>query len=74
MDEDQVFLPDTAMSDQVSIGSCTGDFELDDIIKNTISLVKIFYSSKTNNFDEIKVIVPNKNKVKIFGYFQMINR
>ena len=27
-DTDQVFLPNTAMSDQISIGSCNGDFEL----------------------------------------------
>ena len=31
-----------AMSDQISIGSCNGDFELDDIIKNTISDCKNF--------------------------------
>ena len=36
-DKDQVFLPDTVVSDQLSVGSCNGDFELDQVIENTIS-------------------------------------
>ena len=34
-DEDQVFIPNKYPSDQISIGSCNGDFELDEIVKNT---------------------------------------
>ena len=33
-DEDQVFIPKTYPSDQISIGSCNGDFKIDSIIKN----------------------------------------
>ena len=39
-DEDQVFLPNTAMSNQISIGACNGDFKLDDVVYNTIILLK----------------------------------
>ena len=34
-DEDQVFIPNKYPSEQISIGSCNGDFELDEIIKNS---------------------------------------
>ena len=30
-DKDQVFIPNKYPSDQISIGSCNGDFELDDV-------------------------------------------
>ena len=35
-EKDQVFIPDIYPSDQISIGSSNGDFELDDLIKNSI--------------------------------------
>ena len=63
-DFDKVFVPNTAMSDQISIGSCNGDFELDDIIKNTISKCKNFLSASAKNFDEIKVNCPKQKENK----------
>ena len=33
-DEDNVFLPKNFQNNQISVGSCNGDFELDEIIKN----------------------------------------
>ena len=45
-DKDQVFVPDKYPSDQVSIGSCNGDFELDDIIKNTLKTLKRLFKYK----------------------------
>ncbi len=63
-DEDQVFLPDTAMSDQVSIGSCTGDFELDDVIKNTVNSCKNFLSISSTNFDDLKINCPKQKESK----------
>ena len=63
-DSDQVFLPNTAMSDQISIGSCNGDFELDDIIKNTISDCRNFLSSSTTDFDLVKVNCPKQKESK----------
>ncbi len=41
-EEDQVFLPNEHPSEQVSIGSCNGDFELDKIIKNLSTSLKDF--------------------------------
>ena len=63
-DSDQVFLPNTATSDQISIGSCNGDFELDDIIKNTISDCKNFLSISKTDFDLIKVSCPKQKEKK----------
>ena len=63
-DEDQVFLPDTAMSDQVSIGSCNGDFELDDVIKNTVNSCKNFLSISSTNFDDLKINCPKQKESK----------
>ena len=45
-DEDQVFIPNKYPSDQLSVGSCNGDFELDEIINNTSKSLKEF----TGNF------------------------
>ena len=39
-DEDQIFIPNKYPSKQISIGSCNGDFELDQIIKNTSDSLK----------------------------------
>ena len=50
------------MSDQISIGSCNGDFELDDII-NAISAVN-FLSSSTTDFDRLKVNCPKQKESK----------
>ena len=33
-EEDQVFIPNTYPSDQISIGSCNGDLSLEDILIN----------------------------------------
>ena len=63
-DEDQVFLPDTAMSDQVSIGSCNGDFELDDVIKNTVNSCKNFLSISSTTFDDLKINCPKQKESK----------
>jgi sarcosine oxidase, subunit alpha len=47
-DKDQVFIPNIYPSDQISIGSCNGDFELDEVIKNcSISLKKFLKIDKT---------------------------
>ena len=63
-DEDQVFLPDAAMSDQISIGSCNGDFELDDVIKNTVNSCKNFLSISSTNFDDLKINCPKQKESK----------
>ena len=35
-DKDNIFINDKSPSEQISIGSCNGDFDLDDVIKNSI--------------------------------------
>ena len=82
---DQVFLPKEINSDQISIGSCDGDFELDQIIKNTNNKIKNFLKIKETEFDDANVIcskelekrniwlLPNKvpiGKTKSFIDFQ----
>ena len=47
-DEDNVFLPDKSELDQISIGSCNGDFEIDEVIKNSLnSIVDIRYKTSS---------------------------
>ena len=41
-DIDQVFIPNKYLSEQISIGSCNGDFELDEIIQNSSKSLKRF--------------------------------
>ncbi len=53
---DNTFIPDNAPSDQISVGSCNGDFELDDIVKNTNKSVKEFLNTDNSEFDNLKVI------------------
>jgi sarcosine oxidase, subunit alpha len=60
-DKDQVFIPNKYPSNQVSIGSCNGDFELDDIIKNTSKTLKEFLNIKATNYDDLKIKC-SKNK------------
>tara|TARA_B100000989_G_scaffold291589_1_gene266246 strand:+ start:5784 stop:8795 length:3012 start_codon:yes stop_codon:yes gene_type:complete len=54
-DEDNIFVPDENRTpfDQISVGSCRGDFELDDIINNTNKNVKKFISSDQSIYDNI---------------------
>ena len=55
-EEDQVFIPNKYPSEQISIGSCNGDFELDKIIKNSSdSLKKILEIDKTE-FEDLSVV------------------
>ena len=53
---DNTFIPDNATSDQISVGSCNGDFELDDIVKNTNKSIKEFLNTDNSEFDNLKVI------------------
>ena len=53
---DNVFLPDKHDYNQLSVGSCNGDFELDDVIKNSNKLVKEFLNTDNSDFDNLDVI------------------
>ena len=55
-DVDNIFLPNNGTSDQISIGSCNGDFELDDILKNSNSSVKKFLNIDSSDYDNLDTV------------------
>ena len=63
-DEDQVFIPNKYPSDQISIGSCNGDFELDKIINNTSKSLKEFLGINETDYDNIKVKCPKDIEIR----------
>ncbi|MBD1159273.1 sarcosine oxidase subunit alpha family protein [Pelagibacterales bacterium SAG-MED19] len=66
-DEDQVFIPNTYPSDQLSIGSCNGDFTLDEILKNTPKSLKEFLDIKNTEYESLEIISStNKSKRNIW--------
>ncbi len=66
-DDDQIFIPDNNSADHISVGSCNGDFELDDLIKNTIQSTKDYLDIENNQFNEIKIYCSKeKNKRNIW--------
>ena len=75
-DDDQVFVPNKCTSQQINIGSCNGDFELDKVIKNTSNDLKKFLEIDKTNYDNLTIInskETNKRNIwllpsdKIFG-------
>ena len=82
---DQVFLPEETNSDHISVGSSNGDFELDEIIKNTNEKIKALFNLEETEFEKTNVncskeldkkniwLLPNKitlGKTKSFVDFQ----
>ena len=62
--EDQVFLPNVSQSKQISIGSCNGDFKLNEIIKNLLLNVKNFLEIENTEYDSLKIECPSDNVKK----------
>ena len=54
-DKDNVFLPDKSTSEQISIGSSNGDFELDDVIKNSNKSIKEFLNINSSDYDNLEI-------------------
>jgi len=54
-DTDNIFLPDKSESEQISIGSCNGDFELDDVIKNSNKSIKKFLNLNSSDYDNLEI-------------------
>ena len=66
-EEDQVFIPNIYPSDQLSIGSCNGDFTLDEILTNTPKSLKDYLNIKNTEYDNWEVLsLANKSKRKIW--------
>ena len=55
VEEDQIFVPKTYPSKQISIGSCNGDFELDKIMTVTPKILKEFLEINETDYDNINV-------------------
>ena len=62
-DEDQVFIPYSYPSEQLSIGSCNGDFTLDEILTNVPKSLKEFLKIKNTEYDNLEVLSAT-NKLK----------
>ena len=55
-DEDkEIFIPNKNNSDQISVGSCCGDFKLDEILKNLNEKLKDFLGITKTDFENITV-------------------
>ncbi len=66
-DNDQVFIPNTYPSDQISIGSCNGDFTLDEILSNISKTLKEFLGINKTGYENLEVQTSfNKSKRNIW--------
>ena len=55
-DEDRnIFVPKADNSEQICVGSCSGDFELDEIIKNLSNKLKNFLNISQTDFEDISL-------------------
>jgi len=54
-DNDNIFLPDKTSLEQISIGSCNGDFELDEVVKNSTELVNEFLNSNNSEYENLQI-------------------
>ncbi len=55
-DEDKkIFIPNKNNSDQLSVGSCCGDFKLDEILKNLNEKLKYFLDVNKTDFENVTV-------------------
>ena len=62
-EEDHVFVPNTYPSKQISIGSCNGEFELDEILKLVPLQIKKFLDVEKTDYENLSVEV-SKNLSK----------
>ena len=66
-EEDQVFIPNTYPSNQLSIGSCNGDFFLDEILTNVPKSLKEILNLKDTVYKDIEVLFSaNKSQRNIW--------
>jgi len=85
VDEDQVFVPKENNNDQISVGSCNGDFDLENIIDKTVNKINKFLDIDNKDYQKTNIIcskeinkrniwlLPNKTplaKTKCFIDFQ----
>ena len=61
---DQVFVPSEKSENHINVGSCNGDFELEEIVKNTNNKVKKFLNINEGGFDKISVLCSKESEKK----------
>ena len=72
-EEDQVFIPNVYPSDQISIGSCNGEFTLDEILSSISKKLKDFLNIKKTEYENLEIQYTFTIKPKeIYGYFHLI--
>ena len=64
--DDNVFVPDLdkTPSNQISVGSCNGDFELEDVIKKTLVSVKKFININNTDLDNLNITCSKETSKK----------
>jgi sarcosine oxidase, subunit alpha len=63
-DEDQVFIPNKYPSDQISIGSCNGDFEIGDVITHSSKAIKEFLNISKSDYDNLNIKCPKDKEFR----------
>ena len=64
--DDNVFVPDydKTPSNQISVGSCNGDFELEDVIKKTLVSVKKFININNTDLENLNITCSKESSKK----------
>ncbi len=60
-EEKQIFLPNQNTSEQISVGSCGGDFKIDEILKNLNQKLKDTLNINETDLDSVKVEIDQEN-------------
>ena len=60
-DEDQVFLPKENSEDQISVGSCNGDFDLENIIDKTVNKINKFLDIDNQDYKDTNITCSKEN-------------
>ena len=63
-DSDNIFVPNLYSSDQISVGACNGDFELNDILSVLPDQINKFLGINEESFKSVQVISPKDNNYR----------
>ena len=63
-DSDNIFVPNLYSSDQISVGACNGDLELNDILSVLPDQINKFLGINEESFKSVQVISPKDNNYR----------
>ena len=63
-DSDNIFVPNLYSSDQISVGACNGDFELDDILSVLPDQINKYLGINEESFKSVQVISSKDNNYR----------